>query len=337
MRHDHPNGRSALLVALVVAMLCSIGCSSQQTPLANPFMAPDRVPPPTTRTLAPGTAQPYYSGDPLPTMQSAVTPTPAAPIAAAPAVAAPVMASFTVPAIHAEQTLAANEQVVAIPDDGQSLRFALPTPPPTQVIPAAPVVNVPASAPVQLAAAPYVPPTVQPVQPAVYVSTPTPVASGAGPTIDPTQLGPWRAPRVIAPPVVQSQPAPMPVAAVPMMPQGAVAVAPQPTMSVQLRPVSSPEPGLSPTPRIRMPSYASSFQPPSLPNEPAQAVAYATPPANGGTVQTVQITELPASVPNVTGGMAVEPVAAPTMATASQPTYIASAGGDGFRPRGSVQ
>ena len=34
--------------------------------MTNPFTAPSRVPPPATRTLLPGTAQPYYPGDPVP-------------------------------------------------------------------------------------------------------------------------------------------------------------------------------------------------------------------------------------------------------------------------------
>jgi hypothetical protein len=44
----------------------SLGCRNSNAPLTNPFLTPDRVPPPSTRTLTPGTAQPYYPGDPLP-------------------------------------------------------------------------------------------------------------------------------------------------------------------------------------------------------------------------------------------------------------------------------
>lgn len=51
------NIRHAILLALAVG-----GCRQQGTPLANPFLAPDRVPPPATRTPAPGTAVPYYGG-----------------------------------------------------------------------------------------------------------------------------------------------------------------------------------------------------------------------------------------------------------------------------------
>lgn len=50
----------------ILALVLVSGCRSQTTAMTNPFMAPDRVPPPATRTLLPGTAQPYYPGDPVP-------------------------------------------------------------------------------------------------------------------------------------------------------------------------------------------------------------------------------------------------------------------------------
>src|SRR5687768_14460215 len=56
--------RCALPIMLFV--FASIGCRNQSMPLTNPFLTPDRVPPPSTRVLAPGAAQPYYSGDQLP-------------------------------------------------------------------------------------------------------------------------------------------------------------------------------------------------------------------------------------------------------------------------------
>ena len=52
-------------LALFLSLLVS-GCRTQTATLTNPFLAPDRVPPPSTRTLMPGTAQPYYPGDPVP-------------------------------------------------------------------------------------------------------------------------------------------------------------------------------------------------------------------------------------------------------------------------------
>lgn len=49
-----------------LALVFIVGCRTQSTAMTNPFLAPDRVPPPATRTLLPGTAQPYYPGDPVP-------------------------------------------------------------------------------------------------------------------------------------------------------------------------------------------------------------------------------------------------------------------------------
>jgi hypothetical protein len=71
----------AVACAVVVGMVC-LGCQNQPSHIANPLYSADRVPPPATRALAPGSAQPYYSGDPLPVMpagspaagQSSVTP-----------------------------------------------------------------------------------------------------------------------------------------------------------------------------------------------------------------------------------------------------------------------
>ncbi len=59
-----------------LAILLFVGCRSQSAPISNPFLSPDRVPPPATRALLPGTAQPYYPGDPAPNLPAggAVTP-----------------------------------------------------------------------------------------------------------------------------------------------------------------------------------------------------------------------------------------------------------------------
>ncbi|MBL9162714.1 MAG: hypothetical protein JNL18_08290 [Planctomycetaceae bacterium] len=57
--------RYAATFALLVVTLVA-GCRSQSTPLTNPFLTPDRVPPPSTQTLAPGAAQPYYPGQTMP-------------------------------------------------------------------------------------------------------------------------------------------------------------------------------------------------------------------------------------------------------------------------------
>jgi len=50
------------------------GCRTPSASLTNPFLAPDRVPPPATRTLIPGTARPYYPGDPTPNSPAVVSP-----------------------------------------------------------------------------------------------------------------------------------------------------------------------------------------------------------------------------------------------------------------------
>src|SRR6185369_16391794 len=82
MERVHPNVGFAATCAMIALALS--GCRSSSTGIAgSPFMSPDRVPPPNTRVLQPGQAQPYYQGDPLPAMQSAAN-APAAAIAALP-------------------------------------------------------------------------------------------------------------------------------------------------------------------------------------------------------------------------------------------------------------
>ncbi len=66
-----------VLCTLIVGL--ALGCRNQSLPLSNPFMAPDRVPPPATRTLLPGTAQPYYPGDPVPNSPAVGIPAPVGP------------------------------------------------------------------------------------------------------------------------------------------------------------------------------------------------------------------------------------------------------------------
>lgn len=72
---------------LLIVMCVAMGCRSQSTPLTNPFLAADRVPPPATGTLAPGTAQPYYAPAGAP---PATTPGVAAPPATFSPAATPV-------------------------------------------------------------------------------------------------------------------------------------------------------------------------------------------------------------------------------------------------------
>lgn len=63
----------------ILIVCLALGCRNQSMPLSNPFLAPDRVPPPATRTILPGTAQPYYPGDPVPNSPAVGVPAPVLP------------------------------------------------------------------------------------------------------------------------------------------------------------------------------------------------------------------------------------------------------------------
>ena len=114
------------LVALVASGL--VGCKDQGTSaLTNPFLTPDRVPPPSTRVLAPGAAAPYYPGDPLPGASPGTAPVGAAPTFA-PGATMPTTPpggwgsyppqSSTMPAA------APGGDSIGVPRDEQGLRFA---------------------------------------------------------------------------------------------------------------------------------------------------------------------------------------------------------------------
>ncbi|MEX2169364.1 MAG: hypothetical protein WD851_08635 [Pirellulales bacterium] len=61
--------RSLIFIThLISPVLLCAGCQNQPSHFANPLYSADRVPPPATRSLAPGSAAPYYSGDPLPVL-----------------------------------------------------------------------------------------------------------------------------------------------------------------------------------------------------------------------------------------------------------------------------
>jgi len=314
MNGIHPNLGLAFVVALSALLAGVGGCSHNQMAMTNPFLAPDRVPPPATRILPPGTAQPYYPGDPLPVMQSAA-PAAIAPIAsAAAAVAEPKKIAFS------------NEPTVTIPSDDNSLRFELPaTPEPTPIAdaqgsPIAPIANAQGS-------------PSSGVVPAIYNAAPTggqPVVNAAftGAQFGPAASGPWRSPQIAAPaPPAAYVPQPIvsPFAAQPVVTPGYPVVAPMsvaaPSMDVRLRAVPSPppEPVEPSTPRIRIPGYPAP-QPMTGVGGAAQPAAYYAPvavPIVGGMVQTVQLTPL--------GTMA----AAPPTASSGNP--------DGFRPRSSMR
>lgn len=134
-------------IGLVAAALA--GCKNSTTgQITNPFLTPDRVPPPSTRVLAPGTAAPYYPGDPAP---GAILPG-AAPAVGTPAFGAPTYGPGTtlpttsgLPATSPPLTTPPNGwgtyppqssatpggEAVGVPGDDHQLRFAGGTPPAT--------------------------------------------------------------------------------------------------------------------------------------------------------------------------------------------------------------
>jgi hypothetical protein len=283
MKRVHPKVSYAAAFGALAIGLPLGGCKSPSGGgIANPFLAPDRVPPPATRALAPGQAQPYYPGDPLPVMQSKATP-PA--IGAAVAATEPQMpsadtnlawtspkqsvsGSITQPISIAPNNaqpprpmIAAAEPAVAIPADGDSLRFELASPAEPQPFAAVAATPMPApQQPLQLAAAP----TISSVVPASY-SEPTVSALPPAPN-------PWRAPEITpvesmpqlgpppAAPIAVQQPPLQPAMPAPPAWPTTWPASPPPTLmanniDVQLRAVPSPPAELyaPSTPRIRLP------------------------------------------------------------------------------------
>jgi len=199
--------------------------------------------------IAPGQAQPYYQGDPLPVMQSATAPpnnnlatasdTSAAlsstgktlgwnsPIAGAPVAAAQQPAAAQVamatpppfgPTPAAESKTYGNEPAIAVPADADALRFALPAPVNSE--PATPIA-APAMNTTQLAQ----PTAATQNQGVLQASYNAPVTSGANSLAPPGDAAamiatpqidsPWRSPEVPKPSAVPNyglQPHPLPVA-----------------------------------------------------------------------------------------------------------------------------
>lgn len=324
----HPKRRQRMGACGFVLALGLVGCTSQQMSASNPFMAPDRVPPPATRPIAPGTAAPYYPGDPVPAAQN-MPPSPQIVAQAQPPVVPTATPAVAVAPIQATpQPLAfSNERTVAIPNDTGDLRFALPTPPVAQQVASAPA---PAPAPEVIPAAYN-----QPIAPQqALAASPVPTA-----TTDANSSGPWRSPQVpnSTSPVTQAQfilPQPQPQLAQPPQQPSSPIAAPMP---VQLRAVPSPslapitapalaptsapvEPTMMPPPRMRFPSLTSPStwftpQPASTANQ--QLIGYMVPGPNG-TSQMVSVEQMQAMV-----GGAVQ-----------QPAAVANS--DGFRPRGNI-
>jgi hypothetical protein len=192
-------------ISLTMVICAALGCRSQSTPLTNPFLAPDRVPPPATGTLAPGTAQPYYAPGTPPgtapfntappaTFSPASTPVTPHPTYTAPPSSAPLQTAPVTPPGGWGQTPAANpygvqptsglmpaadNSPVRIAPDNFNVRFDGATPANTFAQTAANQQLV--------AQAPYVyaPPTVGPqnlnnMQPAQFAATSVPGTASDG-------------------------------------------------------------------------------------------------------------------------------------------------------------
>jgi hypothetical protein len=284
MEQVHPNVSYAATCAMIALALS--GCRSSSNGVAgNPFMSPDRVPPPNTRALLPGQAQPYYQGDPLPAMQSTAN-QPVTAIAAVPnevdsrsssgrtlawaqpGAAAPsqtpisLAPAATVPQPEPQTIAIASEASVAVPNDADPLRYPLPAPQPPET--AAPIAS---AIPIPTQARPIQPIAVQPPQILLQASYSAPIPSApllpvSAPTVSSPQLAasPWRSPQVAqaAPPATY---APQPVAVQPGAPPLALPappLIPANTMAATLRAVESPPLPGDPIPRVRMPGHVAS-------------------------------------------------------------------------------
>ena len=110
-----------------------VGCRSQALPVTNPFVSPAVVPPPATRAPAPGTAAPYYPGDPLPGSSPAAVPAPIttpAPVTPGAWGTSPPL-SQTAPSFDPVRQTSANiplgpTEAVQVPTDNSALRFSQP-------------------------------------------------------------------------------------------------------------------------------------------------------------------------------------------------------------------
>lgn len=264
MKRFHPKLLTVISLATILIVSVS-GCANRQNMAStNPFIGQNRVPPPGTRSLAPGQAQPYYPGDPLSAMQnnagqplSAPFQTPAEPempsatplltwgnsgtnadtgsvvqAAATPQAALPVVAS--------------NEPQVAIPDDGSDLRFPLSTMPSAEPQPFAPTTAAqispqqpatPQSQPLQLGS----PPSTQGIVQATYTE---PIVTHA----DQPSPSPWQTPQIGQTTNATTIGQPLAINTPPSLPAYVTPTPAYSTMQVQMREVPSP-----PMPRIRIP------------------------------------------------------------------------------------
>jgi hypothetical protein len=353
----------AYLIATLAVVVSSGGCQTTggQTSFANPFMAPDRVPPPTTRALAPGSAAPYYPGDPVSMMQGALPVS--QPLLAAPA--------------------------------------PIPVSPITPINSAPPAGFMSSAAPWNTVAPPIVPSMPQPsqnfVQPASFNAAPTPnnfapqTSFGSQPSMMPS---PMTQSPMMQPPMTQSpmMPSPMtqpltqdvadtgfsqpglPASANPntvlqsQLPPEQQAVAavdepnpwrspgtsnqpnfayqqdtplgPQPDVqSVTLQPVAAPVAADS-APRVRIPGYPAPIVDPAV--QQANFVVPVQQTMQPCVPQTVAITEFSSHPPAPTPmQQSIQPSIAannsPWQDAPSSSTTPATAGADGFRPRTSLR
>jgi hypothetical protein len=330
MKHPHPKRSCAATLIGIVMLAFAGGCHNQQTALSNPFMSPDRVPPPSTRAVAPGTAQPYYPGDPIPAPHAAVA-SPAPPVASAPAAtpAPPPVSNSAPPTTKPIGTLAfSNERTVSVPADDSSLRFSLPEPPPATTVatspptPTAPAPQSASSAPQAIAQnAPAA------VIPASY-SSPDPYRATTTAAPDLTSNGPWRAPQVPALSVSTDSGNPWitPMSPVALAAPQQVAAPAGPSVPVTLRAVSSPpvDTTVSEPPRIRFPTYDATV--------PVQQAAFVAPP---GSIQPQIVTIAPVPTAGTVPGLG--PSTMPSVSIASQPQPSAVVSPDGFRPRSTMR
>jgi S-DNA-T family DNA segregation ATPase FtsK/SpoIIIE len=305
MKPIHPNMARIACVATLFFMSAQIGCRTPSGGVANPFLAPDRVPPPATRAIMPGQAQPYYPGDPLPVMQSSTAPQQASQNGnlAWGSRGTPTVATGTQPTSKA---LAAANEKIAIPTDNGDLRFAASQ----------------RAAPIQAAssqgAASVTPPSAAAAPDQSIVQA---AFNGPGPNqlptsapnvnlIDSEVVSPWRPPQIS-----QS------VAAAPLAPSAPSAAIPggEPNgVGVRLRPVPSPppDPMESPAPRIRLPGYYATQPYYSNAALPPGRVIY-SPPA----MQTIN--------------SAPQPLQPGSLSLAGLPQ--GATGPDGFRPRTTMR
>jgi hypothetical protein len=245
MKWIHPNVARIASVAMLFVSSGQIGCRTPAGGVANPFLAPDRVPPPATRAIMPGQAQPYYPGDPLPVMQSSSAPQEQPTQISGLAWGSGGTGTVTSAAQPTTQSLATNEKV-AIPTDKGDLRFVASHPEAANQIASSQGAAL-ATAPPSAATAPQ--------HSVVQAAFNEPVANELSMNtpdvnlVDAEVVSPWRPPQISQ--SVSSAPAG------PSPPRVAIPGGDPGGIDVRMRAVPSPPPAPvgPPTPRIRLPGY----------------------------------------------------------------------------------